>query len=179
MPYPPHKPYTDLTGFDWSRTLARRLIPVADMLRDLRTKFGMRPWEVHVVRVKWTGGARGVGAAYKVAEHTILPTPRVVDLNSLQEIVRQVGLDEVGVVLLDEISGRYTERQLLGWHEDGTPPDLDEQVWYEVAFPLPGNTAFEVRRFFPASAPHYSSGKFEWSLRLDRAHPDRSRTEVR
>lgn len=180
MPFPVHpKPYTDLSGLDLSKTLAQKLIPVADFLRDLRTRFGMRPYEVHVIRTKWTGGERGVGEEYVDSDVTILPTPRIMDMSALQEIVHPVGLDEVGQVTLDEVSGRYTDDQLRGHHDDGTPPTEDENVFYEVVFPLPDGKSGNVdrRRFFPTSAPHYSAGKFEWWVRLERSHPDRPRGE--
>jgi hypothetical protein len=181
VPFPVHpKPFTSLSGLDLSKTLARKLIPVADLLRDLRTKFGMRPYEVHVIRTRWTGGERGIGEEYTKSDTTILPTPRIVDLTSLSEIVQPVGLDEVGMVTLDEISGRYTDDQLRGFHDDGTPPDPDENVFYEVVFPLPDGSSGNVerRRFFPTSAPHYTAGKFEWVVRLERTRQDRPRGDV-
>jgi len=178
VPFPVRpRRFTDLSGLDLSRTLARRLVPVADMLRDLRTKFGMRPYEVHVIRSAWTGGERGVGVEQVTSDVVILPTPRIVDLTSLTEIVQPVGLDEVGQVTLDEVSGRFTEDQLLGRHDDGSPLRPDETVFYEVLFPLPDGRAGNVerRRFYPTSAPHYAAGKFEWVVRLERQRPDAGR----
>ncbi len=181
MPFPVRpRPFTNLSGLDLSNTLARKLIPVADTLRDLRTKFGMRPYEVHIIRTRWTGGERGLGEEYTKSDLVILPTPRLVDLTSLAEIVQPIGLDEIGIVTLDEISGRFTEDQLRGFHDDGTPPDADENVFYEVVFPqTDGSTGnAQRRRFFPVSAPHYTAGKFEWVLRLERARPDRPRGDA-
>lgn len=178
MPFPVRpRRYTDLSGIDLARSLARRLVPVADALRDLRTKFGMRPYEVHIIRTAWTGGERGVGAEHVVLDTVILPTPRIVDLSSLSEIVQPIGLEEIGQVTLDEVSGRYTEDQLLGRHEDGSPLGPDESVFYEVMFPLPSGLPGSVtrRRFYPSGAPHYSSGKFEWVVRLERQRPDAGR----
>jgi hypothetical protein len=166
--------YTSLSGLDLSNTLAQQLIPVADLLRDLRTQFGMRPYEVHIIRTKWSGGDRGIGEEYQVMDMTILPTPRIVDLNALADVLQANGLDETGSVALDEVSGRYTDDQLRGYHDDGSPPDPDENVYYDVIFPLPagGLDSAPHRRFFPSSAPHYSAGKFEWTIKLERAHPD-------
>lgn len=166
--------FTDLSGLDLSKTLARQLICVADGLRDIRTQFGMRPYEVHVKRAKWSGGQRGLGEPYVVSDMTILPTPRIVDLNALSEAIEMIGTNESGSVSLDEVSGRYTEDQLLGNNVDGSSPGPDEDVYYEVVFPLPSGTPIH-RRFYPASAPHYSSGKFEWTIRLVRSNPDPSR----
>jgi len=170
----PHR-FTNLSGVDLSNTLARRLVPVADALRDLRTTFGMRPYEVHIIRTAWSGGERGVGEEYVTSDLVILPTPRIVDLSTLSAIAQPVGLDEVGLVMLDEISGRYTDDQLRGHRDDGSPPSPEENIFYEVVFPLPDGREGTAprRRFFPASAPYYTAGKFEWVIRLERARPDR------
>jgi hypothetical protein len=184
--------FTDPSALDLSRTLARQLIPTADLLRDLRTRFGMRPYSVHVVRTRWSGGARGEGVETVVSDLVILPTPRIVDLSSLSVVVQSAGADELGSVQLDEISGRFTDEQLQGRHDDGSPPNLDEQVFYEVFFPqfsaatrggvlpitLPATlggppVVAPRRRFSPVSAPHYTAGRFEWVIRLERARPDR------
>jgi hypothetical protein len=137
----------------------------------------MRPYEVHIVRTRWTGGERGVGEEFTEYDVAILPTPRIADLTGLADIVNPVGLDEFGPVILDEVSGRYTEDQLTGNHDDGTPSTEDENFFYEVVFPMPDGMSGNVerRRFFPASAPHYTAGKFEWVIRLERTRSDRAR----
>ncbi len=140
----------------------------------------MRPYEVHIIRTRWTGGDRGIGEEFTISDLTILPTPRLVDMTTLAEIVQPVGLDEIGAVTLDEISGRFNEDQLRSFHDDGTPPNPDENVMYEVVFPLPDGHSDNAprRRFFPVSAPHYTAGKFEWVIRLERTRPDRPRGDV-
>lgn len=182
MPFPvrPRK-FTDLSGVDLSRTLARKLIPVVDTLRDLRTKFGMRPYEVHIVRTRWTGGARGLGEEYRVSDVPLLPTPRLIDLSTLSEVVSPVGIDEIGSVTLDEISGRYSEDLLACRDEDGTTTDEDLNIFYEVIFPVPDGSdsgGAPRRRFFPVSAPHYTAGRFEWVVRLERARADHFRGDT-
>lgn len=166
--------FTDLSGINLKRTLAQRLISVADGLRDLRTKFGMRPFEVHILRTKWTGGRRGYGEESVVSDLPILPVPRIVDLGSLTEIVQPIGMDEIGSVGMEEISARYTDDQLRGYHDDGTPPDDDEQVYYEVTFPTRDEQQTR-RRFCLRSAPMYYAGRFEWVVRLEKSHADRDR----
>lgn len=173
--------FTNLSGIDLSRTLARKLIPVADLLRDLRTKFGMRPYEVHIVRTRWTGGRRGEGEEYIVSDTVLLPTPRLLDLTSLAEIVNPIGIDEIGAVTLDEVSGRYPEDLLACRDSNGSSPDEDENAFYEVIFPIPDGSesgGAPRRRFFPSSAPHYYAGKFEWVIRLERARPDHPRGDT-
>ena len=53
--------FSQLNGMDLSKTLGRRLINTVDRLRDIPVRFGLRPYEVHVIRTRWTGGERGVG----------------------------------------------------------------------------------------------------------------------
>jgi len=68
---------------DLSRTLTRRLISTVDGLRDLLTRFGLRPYEVRMVRTKWTGGYRGAGQEIVVFDEAILPTPLILGLDGL------------------------------------------------------------------------------------------------
>lgn len=166
--------FTDLTAKQITATLAQRLIPVADRVRDLFTRFGMRPYKIRIVRVRWSDGSRGVGTP--IVENTLdlLPTPLVQDLTTLTEIVQPVGLDEVGSILVSEISGRFTDNDLRFLSADGSPPDPDVEVYYEIEFPKLDGTS-DKRRFFLRSAPHYAAGRFMWQLRLEKAHEDRAR----
>lgn len=168
--------FTDPTSQQLNKTLARRFIPLADRLRDLMTKFGLRPYKVRIIRVKWSGGQRGVGAASVVGEVHILPTPLISDLTGLQEIVQPVGLDEIGTILLSEVSGTFTEDDLMGRGSDGSAIAADDEVFYEIEFPRPDGKASTRRRFTVNSAPHYYAGKLQWQVRLDKAHEDRDRS---
>lgn len=167
--------FFDPTSVQLNKTLARRFIPLVDQLRDLLSKFGLRPYKVRIVRAKWSGGERGVGTLSEISELVLLPTPRIHDLISLTEIVQPVGLDEIGAVMLDEISGRFTEDELMGRDSDGSQIPLDEEMFYEVEFPRPDGKAGPRRRFFPRSAPHYAAGKLQWMVHLEKVHEDRAR----
>lgn len=156
-------------------SLARRLVCVADELRDLYTSFGLRPYVVRIIRTRWTGGARGLGEEYVTHQREILPTPRISDLSSLTQVLHPIGLDEHGSIQLSEVSGRYTEDELRGLDSDGTPPAEDEQTYYEVEFPRVDSQPGERRRFFLRSAPMYQSDRFQWTLTLERAHEGRDR----
>jgi hypothetical protein len=164
--------YTDPTTLQFNRTLAQKLVPVADRLRDLYTKFGMRPYKVRVVRIRWSAGRRGEGTPIVEAAMDILPTPLVQDLTTMTEIVQPIGLDEVGMIAVSEISGRFTDGQLRAMKADGQPPGPDEEVFYEIEFPKPDGT-IDKRRFYLRAAPHYFAGKFYWQVRLEKAHSDR------
>lgn len=164
--------YTDLGSVDLGKTLAQKLIPVADRIRNLYTKFGMRPYTVRVVRVRWSDENRGVGTPQVIKELDILPTPLVLDMSTMTEIVQPVGLDEVGMILVTEISGRFTDNDLRYLDPSGKPPDPSEEVFYEIEFKKPDGTG-DKRKFWLRSAPHYFAGRFMWQIRLERAHQDR------
>jgi len=158
-----------------NKTLARKFIPLGDSLRDLLTKFGLRPYKVRIVRIRWSGGRRGIGTAVVEKALDILPTPKVLDLSTLTEIVNPVGLDEVGIILVTQISGRFTDEDLRFLDNDGGDQDPDSEVFYEIEFPRSDGRPGDKRRFFLRSAPMYMAGKLQWQLRLERAHEDRER----
>ncbi len=157
------------------RTLARQLIPVADQLRDLYTVFGLRPYLVRLVKTKWSLGRRNQGVEQVVFSRDILPTPLVSDLSGVAQVSSPIGLDEIGDVVVSQISGRFTEDQLRGSDDLGNPPDKDEDLYYEIEFPTPGDGQGERRRFTINSAPMYFSDKFAWTLHLERQRMDRTR----
>ena len=178
----PHRPrrqignFDDPTQMELSNTLAQRLIPVADNIRNLFTRFGLRTYKVRIVRVRWSDGRRGRGVPQVVAEKDILPTPLVQDLSGITEILNPIGLDEVGTITVSEISGRFTDDELRFLAEDGEPPGPDEEVFYEIEFPDPdGNRDSVKRRFLLRGAPYYNAGRFQWQIRLERVNEDRSR----
>jgi len=167
--------YTQLNGLDLSRTLGRKLIDTVDRVRDIAVRFGLRPYEVHIIRTRWTGGERGVGMEVVIWDEAVLPTPLITSLDGVQRIVNIVGLDEIGTVSLQQVSGRYAEGFLSGTDSEGNPQDSDTQFYYEIQFPTPGTISDGAprRRFFPASAPSYDASRFQWSISLQRSHVDR------
>lgn len=169
-----HK-FTKMTGKDLAKTLTAKLTPVVDMLRDLRVQFGQRPYSVRIVRTRWSGGRRGIGEEFVSYEQDLLPTPKVADLGSLQEVLGPVGLDEVGGLVLTEISPRYTEDNLRGTDELGNGPEPDEQVYYEVEFPRYDGLDGERRRFVLRTSPTFKPEQFQWEVRLERSHAERTR----
>lgn len=148
-------------------SLAQRLVPVADGLRDLFTKLGARPYRVRLVRTRSSVGKRGMGVESVVLELEILPTPKVIDLNTLGEVVTPVGPAEIGIVQLQQVSGRYTEDALTGVDPHGNPVGDGDDLYYEIEFFRPDGQASEKRRFALASAPYYHATKFQWTVDLD------------
>lgn len=157
-------------------SLARLLIKPADALRNLQTLFGMRPYIVRFVRTQWSGGARGFGDESVVLVEPILPTPLLLSLDGLSRITNPIGTDEQGGLLLTEVSGCYTEDELVGRTHHGTAPiPVEQGFYYEVEFIRADGVQDERRRFSPASAPEYVADQFNWRIRLERARPDRTR----
>lgn len=163
--------FTEATQRVVQASLARRFVPLADNLRDLLTRFGLRQYAVSTVRVRWSGGRRGVGVAEVVESVPLLPVPRLAPLDGLSEVAQSVGLEEVGSLELSKVSGRYTEEQLRGYREGGAVP-VDEEFFYEVTF-FPQGAAPQRRRFYPRSPPAYHAGRLQWTIRLEKSNEDR------
>lgn len=173
MTCPPRR-FTVPSGAGLARSLVSRLIPVVDTVRDLRVGFGCRPYRVRIVRTRWTGGRRGDGHEVVTHERELLPVPLVSDLSGLGAVVNPAGLAEVGTIVISEISGSYTEDDLRGYDDDGSPAGADEQVFYEIMFPRPNIDGLR-RRFTLVSAPAWEPLRFQWTARLERARQDRDR----
>lgn len=170
--------FTRLNGRQMAQTLAAKFVPLGDSLRDLLSKFGLRRYLVHVVKTKWTGGRRGNGTENVVYDEMILPTPKVLDMQGVAEVLQQVGLDEVGSIKLSKISGRYTDEFLRGLDEEGNGPAADENLYYEIEFPRADGLPGDRRRFQLSGAPMYFAGRLYWEVNLTRAHEDRDRRGV-
>lgn len=168
------KRFTEVTSSQAKKTLARRFVPLADSLRDLLTKFGLRAYKVTIVRVEWSGGKRGRGTPAVVSELVLLPTPKISSLDALTELVQPVGLEELGSVELSQISGNFTEEQLRGTSNEGDSIPPNQEFYYEVEF-FPHDGPSQKRRFFPRSAPTYKPGGLQWVIRLEKANEDRQR----
>ncbi len=159
-------------------SLAQNLVGVADNLRNLYTVFGLRPYNVSLVRTRWTGGKRNLGVEEVVDVTPVVPTPLLSDLTAVSQINSPIGLDEIGDILISEVSGAYTEDQLVGYTK-GHLIALDEQFYWEVEFPPPcEGHAGERRRFTVNMAPMYYADRFGWEVRLTRQRIDRTRKGV-
>jgi hypothetical protein len=168
------KRFTEVTSSQAAKTLARRFVPLADSLRDLLTKFGLRAYKVTIVRVEWTGGKRGRGLPVVLSENIILPTPKISSFDALTELVQPIGLEELGSVELSQISGTFSEDDLRGFTKDGDGISPNQEFFYEVEF-YPNDGPPQKRRFYPKSSPVYFPGRLQWSIRLEKSNNDRDR----
>lgn len=161
-------------------TLAWRLTGVVDKLRGLNARFGIRPYRVFLCHVVWTGPKRGVGEQ-RVERREILPVPRVRDMDSIRNVLRSTGNGEEGDLVIDEISARIPEDDLVG-----NTPDLQDLVvartarvatefYWEVEENRPSNPRPKKRRFAPASAPTLDRAGVSWRIVLTKQDYDRGR----
>lgn len=175
-PGPRTESFTVQTAQEYSNSLGRIMVGVADSLRDLFTVFGLRPYLVRLVRTRWTGGARNLGEESVINDpEQLLPTPLILDIMTLQPIVSAIGSTEMNAVMLTEVSGCYTEEQLRGIDSDGTPIPPDQSFYYEVEFLRVDGQPGQKRRFNLNTVPEYAADSFQWRLKLERARPDRVR----
>jgi len=159
-----------------NESLTRRLVPVVDRIRDLHTRFGGRPYRVVVVRTRSAGAHRGRGPEVLISELEILPTPLVVDLSSLSEVLTPVGINEQGLIRVEQISGRYTEDLLLGTDPQGDAPPPNEATYWEIEFFRPDGQPAVRRRFQLSAAPMYQAYRFGWSVTLTSSVENRARS---
>lgn len=147
-------------------TLGQALIPVADAVRNIDTLLGLRNYAVRVVQSRWTGGYRYSGVEVVDSVMTILPNPKLEGLDALTRQPGAGGVLESGLVRVSEISGAYTEDDLLGTRDGGREPGEDVNVYWEIEFISPTGGPTMRRRFQPSSAPSYDAGNVQWSIVL-------------
>jgi hypothetical protein len=162
-------------------TLAARLVPIVDKIRQLNTDFGLRPYRVHLIHQKWSGARIGEGSSIEISRHEILPTPKVSGMSSTSEILRATGLTEEGTISVSEISARFTEDDLMGRTPDLIDPAVQRtgarnvEFFWEVSQDGPSTPLAERRRFVPNAVPVFDAGKCQWDVSLAKQDYDLSR----
>jgi hypothetical protein len=98
-----------------SDNLVDNLVPdVIDGLRDaLYPDFGVRAYRVYRVIRTWTGDVPGEGT-YTDDAAELRPQPRVLEWSAMQRRLAAAGMQDLGEVMLEEVSLTYTESQLTG-----------------------------------------------------------------
>jgi len=167
---------------DQSRgTLASRLVKVADRVRNLNARFGIRPYRMFLIHTIWTGGERGIGDERIVSRIELLPVPLLKNIGALDEVLRATGTVEEGDVECVEISARYTEDDLLGRTPDIRDPALQRTALEEMDFcweaveNRPQRPFAVIRRFAVRGVPELSRDGFQWKVRLVKQDYDRGR----
>ena len=164
--------FTRPTAAMISKSLGTKMIRQVDLARNIVTRLGFRAYSVKIIHTGWSGPRRGEGQEYVVREMEILPVPMIGSLNGLNESMTPVGLDEVGSLQLSEVSGRYSEAEVMGLLIRGMPLDvIGEQCFYEITLLSAGIPV--KRRFSVNNVPSYNPTGFEWTVSLTRARSDR------
>ena len=166
-------------------TLAVRLVPTVDKIRQLATSFGVRPYRVFIVHVQWTGAKIGLGAPIEISRREVLPTPRIRDLTSTVEVLSTFGRLEEGGISIDKISPLWSEDDLMGKTPDLTDPTLPRggkhncDCFWEVQENRGVCPAPIVRQYSPPSvAPTLSRGGMSWRVVLTKRAVNRSRQQT-
>ena len=162
-------------------SLAWRLTGVVDRVRGLSTKFGLRPHQVFLVHVRWTGKRRGEGSPQQVACREIVPRPRVRDMDSIRRVSHATGTIEEGDVVVDEISARIPEDDLMGRTPDLMDPTVPRSLAPNVEFfwliveVRPSSPRPARRRFAVAGVPALARDGDGWRVTLTKQDYDEGR----
>lgn len=164
--------FTQHTPETSAHTLLACITPCVDQARDVATCLGLRPYQVHLVRTRWTSGERGAGVEEVLSVEPILPTPKLAKVR-VDKRAEGLGWVETGDLLVTEISPRYREEQFYGHSEDGRPIEDGDSFYWEVTQMRPGTPA-RKRRYTLSSTPELVAERAEWRLQLTRALGDRA-----
>lgn len=167
-----------LTPDQAKRTLANRFIRLADNVRQLATKFGIRPYRVWLVWTQFTGTEVGMGKEVEKLRTEILPTPDVGSLDRVALSPSGAGIVRIGDVQIKEISGTFTRDQLLGKtypsrRDDGDGPGEPIRFFYEIQEDGRGDNPARRERFVPMSEPNRKADDVQWQIMLSRIESER------
>lgn len=177
-----------------NRTLAHRLAPRIDRIRQIATRFGIRSDRVFLVWTKYTGDERGEGAENEVARVEILPTPKVSDETAITENPFSAGTLPVGSLRVEDISALFTQEELMGRTvpvsaELGSDIDEPYDFFYEVVSDgrgggstgcgtTPGShprTSSQQRaKYRLLGTPDRVEGNVSWTISIERISEDRN-----
>lgn len=157
-----------LTPQQAKRTLANRLGPRVDRLRQIATNLGVRPYRVYLTWVSWSGGARGEGEESIFKRIEILPTPRVTNVETQSLTPFSAGVLPIGQIRVDLISVAFTEDRLSGRNsgENEIPDNLD--FFYELQEDGRGDDPAYRHKFRLATQPYRKAGGVQWIVLLER-----------
>jgi len=161
------------------RSLASRLVPIVDKARQLGAKFGVRPYRVFLVHVLWSGGRIGAGQPSEISRREILPTPEVIDLSSTTELLSPFGRTEDGSLVVDKISDKFSEDDLMGGTPDlanGAIPTTGRpgaEFFWEVQENRGTSPTPVARRYAVAAAP-MRRPPMGWRISLTKRDADRA-----
>lgn len=163
-----------LTPSQAKRTLVARFGPRVNRLRQLSTRFGLRPYRVFLVWYAWTGEEPGEGSYTEVKSIEILPTPQVSE--STRYDIRDGGKVMTGTYSVRKVSPTLTEDLLRGQVYPTTEKELPRNLefFYELVEDGRGDSEPLRRKCKLDTPPFRLAGKLDWNLTL--VHVDESNT---
>jgi hypothetical protein len=169
-------------------SLASRLAPVADRLRQLNTRFGIRPYRVFMVWTQFGGAERGEGGERLRQRIELLPTPVVKSLDNIAFSPWHAGILQVGSLRVSEVSAVAYGEDVLRGFDVRLIPELDlcaanvsiPEPWdffYEVVEDARGGGCPDRPRFRLANTPFRNADTQEWTFTLERTSRERTRLD--
>ena len=150
-----------------ANSLAHRFAPRADRLRQLATRFGIRPYRCWLVWTKSSGAGVGAGRSTEVSRHEVLPTPKV--RTNLSRTLLSGGIVPMGSVELTEVSASLTYEHLVGRdlpaRGEVSAPGPYEFHW-ELAEDGRDGSSPRPQRYRVFGEPMRDAGNVNWKLTL-------------
>jgi hypothetical protein len=164
-----------LTAAQAKRSLAHRIAPRIDKVRQIATKLGLRPYRVALVWTAFDGSERGEGTEVEVKRIELLPTPKLQGMDGVMLNPFTIGLVPIGMVRLKLVSATYTFDVLSGFwvpeqHEKHIPQPINFR--YEVVEDGRGDSVPKVQKFRLAAKPERQAGSVSWLVLLERIGTD-------
>lgn len=155
-------------------SIAHRIVPRVDSIRQIATKLGVRPYRVSLVWGVFAGDERGEGAEVEVKRIEILPTPRILPFR-LEHSMFPIGWVPSGILRVKLISATLTEDMLLGkWvpnhHEIAIPQPYS--FHYEIVEDGRGDATPRPRKYRLSGAPYRAASSVMWEIVLERIGTD-------
>ena len=165
-------------------SLMNRLVPNIDKIRQLPVNLGLRPYRVFMVHILWSGERIGEGQPQETSRREILPTPRIRDMSATSEVLSAFGRTEEGGIVVDRISAKFSEDDLMGATPDLIEPAMPRtgkrngDFFWEVQESRPGTPNPIPRRYVPSGTPTLMRGGLHWRVPLNKQMVNRSRNQT-
>lgn len=158
-------------------------------MRQLNTKFGIRPYRVFLNWTLWQGTETGEGYESLQQRIELLPTPMVKSLDNIAFSPWHAGILQVGSLRISEVSCVAYGEDILRGLDVRLIPTLDltgpnvtiPEPWdffYEVVEDGRGGATPDRPRFRLVNTPMRRAGKLDWTFMLERTDRQRRRNDL-
>ena len=168
------------------RSLASRLAPVVDNLRQISTRMGVRPYRVFLTWSWWDGAETGEGYEHLRQRVELLPTPLIKETINYEPwhggvlAEGSITVSEVSVVAYTEDFLRGLDCRLIpGLDLMGANPTIPEpwDFFYEVVQDGRGGREPDRPRFRIRGCPFLKADTAEWLFVIERTSRQRTRRD--